>query len=323
MSEETLTQTLESRGLDTSGTAQERVARLEELDRTCTVPATGKKIVIPPISDARLAKLVYVRLDPRCLGVETCVDIPLNIPNVGTDYTRSVHASVSLDVCTPVISYRFETCSQDILLFDNSIDIRKDYRLSDLFTLRASVKKSTGDDSYTVGLGLKAQVSADSSPLIDSMLVEDFQIPIPGCADFVLPGKGSLLELAKSTGNVLSSAAVRFFMKTLKLDTVLTEGTCEDLDLTPPACPWTIDVTNYLPASLMDKVTCVMTSDCLGITCCKDVPLQLPRMQKPLFLYLPFSFVFSPCDNMKVSLAFGSFTKEEELLNYEFGEFCG
>ena len=34
MSEETLTQALESRGLDVSGTAQERVARLELADRS-------------------------------------------------------------------------------------------------------------------------------------------------------------------------------------------------------------------------------------------------------------------------------------------------
>ncbi|KAL8609979.1 hypothetical protein ACOMHN_029472 [Nucella lapillus] len=80
MTEETLTHALQSRHLITSGTAKERIARLEKADRTCTVPVTGKKIEFTPISNTKLAKLVYIKLDSRCLGVEACVDIPIKIP---------------------------------------------------------------------------------------------------------------------------------------------------------------------------------------------------------------------------------------------------
>ncbi|KAL8609977.1 hypothetical protein ACOMHN_029470 [Nucella lapillus] len=218
----------------------------------------------------------------------------------------------------PTLRTKFESCSQEIRLFDSNIDLNKDYPLSNAIVLKVKVKKSTGDDSYTVGLGLKVQLQPELPPLMDGMMFENFQIPIPGCADFVLPGNGSLRELARSVGNTLSSSTVRYFMKALKLDTVLKEGSCEAL--TAPKCPWTIDVQKFLSPKFKDKLTCVMTPNCLGVTCCLDVTLKLPLMQQPLLLHVPFSFVFSPCDNMKVRMAVGSFVNEEQLLNYEFGQ---
>ena len=46
----------------------------------CTVPVIGRTLTLPAISNAKLAKQVYVKLDPKCLGIEACLDIPLNIP---------------------------------------------------------------------------------------------------------------------------------------------------------------------------------------------------------------------------------------------------
>ena len=46
----------------------------------CTVPVVGKTLILPAITNARVAKQVYVKLDPKCLGIEACLDIPLNIP---------------------------------------------------------------------------------------------------------------------------------------------------------------------------------------------------------------------------------------------------
>ena len=85
-------------------------------------------------------------------------------------------------------------------------------------------------------------------------------------------------------------------------------------------CPWTIDVQRYLPSAIRDNVTCEMTPNCLGITCCMDVEVDLPLMKQPLEYHIPFHLIFSPCDNMKIDLAFGSYTRVEQLLNYEFGK---
>ena len=63
-----------------------------------------------------------------------------------------------------------------------------------------------------------------------------------------------------------------------------------------------------------------MTPNCLGITCCIDVEVELPLMKQPIEYYIPFHLIFSPCDNMKIDIAFGSYTREEQLLNYEFGK---
>lgn len=42
-------------------------------------------------------------------------------------------------------------------------------------------------------------------------------------------------------------------------------------------------------------------------------------MQKAVDYYLPLHFIFSPCDSMKIDLKFGSYQKEEHLLEYDFG----
>ena len=52
----------------------------------CTVPVIGRTLTLPAISNAKLAKQVYVKLDPKCLGIEACLDIPLNIPVSPSDF---------------------------------------------------------------------------------------------------------------------------------------------------------------------------------------------------------------------------------------------
>nr|KAG5704728.1 hypothetical protein BaRGS_005184 [Batillaria attramentaria] len=147
-----------------------------------------------------------------------------------------------------------------------------------------------------------------------------FEVPIPICSDFSLPGNGSLRELAASAGNTLSTGAVRYFMKTLKLDTIFIEGTCEELDLQAPDCPWELNFTRFIPASFRDHITCVMTPNCLGVKCCIDLSIKLPLMKEPIDYYVPFHLMFLPCDNMKIDLLFGTYTRVEQLLHYEFGQ---
>nr|KAG5704727.1 hypothetical protein BaRGS_005183 [Batillaria attramentaria] len=66
MTEETLAQSLESRGLVTSGTMEEKIARLELADRTCSI--LGKTLTLPAITNDKLAKIVYMTLDDKCFG---------------------------------------------------------------------------------------------------------------------------------------------------------------------------------------------------------------------------------------------------------------
>ncbi|KAK7494165.1 hypothetical protein BaRGS_00014638, partial [Batillaria attramentaria] len=313
MTEETLAQSLESRGLVTSGTMEEKIARLELADRTCSI--LGKTLTLPAITNDKLAKIVYMTLDDKCLGIQACVDIP--IPQI--DYHRSVRASVSLDACMPTFRAQFESCSYEILLFNTSIDAQYDFPLSDFFGLKTNIKKLDADTSYTVDLGMRIQLEGTPEPVLDDFFVTGFEVPIPICSDFSLPGNGSLRELAASAGNTLSTGAVRYFMKTLKLDTIFIEGTCEELDLQAPDCPWELNFTRFIPASFRDHITCVMTPNCLGVKCCIDLSIKLPLMKEPIDYYVPFHLMFLPCDNMKIDLLFGTYTRVEQLLHYEFG----
>ena len=46
----------------------------------CTVPVSGKTLTLPSITNSRVSKQVYIKVDPKCLGVKACLDISLNVP---------------------------------------------------------------------------------------------------------------------------------------------------------------------------------------------------------------------------------------------------
>ena len=57
-----------------------------------------------------------------------------------------------------------------------------------LFSMK--IQKSASDSTYAIGLGLKTQVDPNKAPVVDSLLVDNFAMPIYSCHPYYgLPGE--------------------------------------------------------------------------------------------------------------------------------------
>ncbi|XP_048258717.1 uncharacterized protein LOC124137708 isoform X1 [Haliotis rufescens] len=307
-----LKQKLQQRGLQITGTRQELEQRLRVGHKTCRL--LNRTVTLPTITNEKVNKIVYMEIAPDCLRIDACVDIRIKKLN----FNKAVNAYIQLDPCKFRMTVNFEDCTTTVLLLGYDWGKEKTTKLNDWVSIRYTIDRSEARKVFVIDMGLQISVGA-SEPILDSLLIEKLDVPIPICNEnFSLPGSGSLKKIAEEMGGKLIRDVVDVVFRKLGLDKVLLDGSCAAL--TPqPDCPWSPpDYKKLLPASFRDNVNCKLPDNCFGVECCVNFSFDIPLFEKPLVKHVPFFLKFEPC-NFTVEVGFGSYYHKERLLTYNWG----
>ncbi|XP_052090897.1 uncharacterized protein LOC127727822 [Mytilus californianus] len=307
-----LINTLNNRGLNTTGSNQELTERLKADDRRCET--MGREISLPDITNSWLNDHLYYYISNDCLRLDACADISLSIGDF--NYAKAFRAFVELDFCKYILKFGFEGRIRSLILISykwgktETLTITKDVQV--IFV----IDKNDDKKVFEIDFGLK--LCFQGSCIIDQMFLENHEIPIPICNENFTFSGDSISDLITAIGGKMTEEAFDIVLRHLGLDKHFTSGSCA-VPNGPIDCPVMINPQKYLPASIRTMIQCKMTDNCLGLHCCLDLTFKLPLGDKMVTFNIPFWVKFDPCQ-FEVDIAFGGFRYKRYILNYDWGE---
>ncbi|GFR58906.1 CCAAT/enhancer-binding protein zeta [Elysia marginata] len=328
MTEANLQAALQARNLSTTGTKSQMVSRLEQADRECT-SANGTTYTIPYESNSTFNNDVYMTISDDCRRFEACVDFTYKLHR-RIYHVQNVNQELSYSIDSVVFTSRVEELRRR-LQSASGTDLTQVGMASRLpafspsasglaiYRLSYNLLQNLTLNEYVLDVSLKIQVDQAASPVVDTVVAPGLRLPIPTCnADaYELPTSvGTFANLADQFGGRLKDDMVAYMFKMLHLNNVLTD-TCTLGNET--MCPYNVSVEHLLPNDYQDRVSCITTTGCDGISCCIDWAMDLPDVRYDVIKQVPFEFNFDPCNNMYLRIRFGGYQHTENLLDYEFG----
>lgn len=85
-------------------------------------------------------------------------------------------------------------------------------------------------------------------------------------------------------------------------------------------CPASLNVSNFIPAGMEDILTCQLTENCTGVTCCVDFTFDIPLSSKTKDVSFPAYINVDPCE-FSVDAGIANYKFQQQMLHYEWGKF--
>ncbi|XP_052083601.1 uncharacterized protein LOC127720901 [Mytilus californianus] len=186
-----ITKELKARGLNLTGTREEKVQRILQDDRSCQL--NGKTWMLPEITSSTLQEHMYYTVSPDCQRIDACVDFTIEV--FKTVITKAFNAFVEIDFCSFVLKYGFEGMNDSIILIDYNWGQVERYPVTDNIHILVKVDKDDEKKVFKVDFGMKLCIGG-SCIFDDTMFVQNMEIPIPICNDnFTWPGVENQLPI--------------------------------------------------------------------------------------------------------------------------------
>ncbi|XP_071145135.1 uncharacterized protein [Mytilus edulis] len=175
---------LNARGLDDTGTREERVQRLLDDDKTCEFE--GITWTLPEITNSILQEHVYYSLSPDCQRIDACVDFPVEV--FGEVITKAFNVYIEIDFCNFLLKYGFEGLELSFILVKYNWGQDERYSVTDNIQILGRIDKNDEKKVFVVDFGMKLCIEG-SCILDDTMFIQNMELPIPICNEnFTWPG---------------------------------------------------------------------------------------------------------------------------------------
>ncbi|XP_072048756.1 uncharacterized protein [Amphiura filiformis] len=265
----------------------------------CSLPSiTGDNCA--NIDTSTLPNIASCQLDPRCLGVQCCLNLDVQIVTIAT------RAWFLLDPCDYQLSIGLGSWYLNISLFSYSFGVEEMKSIGEALNVSFTIAKLDILKSYQVDLTV--HVILDDH-VTDITVLQKTQIPIPLCnqnTTVTLPGDGTVQGFVLELGNSAGQTAIDLVFAHLDLNNYVSGKECaikEDYS----TCP-TINVPYY-----KDQISCaVLDKTCLGIQCCINMDYKIAKLMHKAWI------VLDPC-NYQFSIGFENWSHNQTLYTYTWG----
>ncbi|CAG2190929.1 unnamed protein product [Mytilus edulis] len=300
---------LNARGLDDTGTREERVQRLLDDDKTCEFE--GITWTLPEITNSILQEHVYYSLSPDCQRIDACVDFPVEV--FGEVITKAFNVYIEIDFCNFLLKYGFEGLELSFILVKYNWGQDERYSVTDNIQILGRIDKNDEKKVFVVDFGMKLCIEG-SCILDDTMFIQNMELPIPICNEnFTWPGGDSISDMVNAIGS-LTEGAFNIVLRKLGIEDIFTDTICQLLE-SGKGCTNTLQI----PNSLRDITQCELTDSCSGLSCCLGLKFKLPFNGDDVAYNIPFRFNLSPCD-FEIEISFGTYYHKMVLLQYDWGK---
>ncbi|CAC5381354.1 unnamed protein product [Mytilus coruscus] len=222
---------LNTRGLNDSGTKEEKIQRLRLDDKTCNL--NGKTWMLPEITSDTLKKHLYYSLSSDCQRIDACVDFSVKV--LGQVITKAFKAYIEIDFCNFLLGYGFEGLRKTTILINYNWGQMERYPVTDNIHILGKIVKNDDKKVFVVDFGMKLCIDG-SCILEDKMFIKDLEIPIPICNEsFKWPGGNTISDMINAIGGHLTTEAFNIILRKLGIDSIFTEN-C-DLAVTEKGIP--------------------------------------------------------------------------------------
>ncbi|XP_071798137.1 uncharacterized protein [Asterias amurensis] len=281
----------------------------DKVDDGPCVPTTH--YVCTDVTLPRLPSTLTCDLYDRCLGVQCCVDLDLQIT------VLSSTVWLVLDPCEFTLSMGFGKWSIIFTIFDYHWGTQEELKIGKALTLIYTINKLTEEKVFVLDLALSLCLpdsACDTAPSID--ILKGTRVPIPVCnenATFTLPGDGTVSGFLQMVGQNAAESTIEAVLTALGLSKFISQEPCVRPQVTLNGWHRVCSRDVILPHLPRDLI-CTLPEKCLGFDCCFELPI--PGLAP---INTNVSFIFDPC-NYQLSLGVGSWSKHLQIFSYQWGQ---